>query len=104
ESGWDVDGHVVTKDAPDKSRPLLVYGVNASTIDPAAFMMAAGSIDYVLIDQAPSTPADGFDFRLNDFGCHKGAFAAVAWAPATAPAPGPDRSRPPFAPHAGDYV
>jgi len=105
ESGWDVEGRVVTSDAPDKARPIYLYTVDAETIDLASFRMAADSIQYLPMKSAPAIPPDELPFATFDFGCHRGSFAMVAWAPPAAslpPASTDDRR--PFTPQPGDYV
>src|SRR5262245_77508 len=104
ESGWDVNGQVITGDAPDRNRPLYVYMVDAETIDPAALSTGSGSLYYQGLEQAPTIPGHDLPFEVHEFGCHRGAVAAVAWAPAAAPPPGAHGGFPTFAPHAGDYV
>jgi hypothetical protein len=103
ESGWDVEGRVETAGAPDKTRPLYIYAVNAKSIEPAALQMGAGSIEYWLVSKVSPMPADAVAFAVHAFGCHRGAFAAIAWAPATFDSTGPAPDLP-FEPKAGDYV
>ena len=103
ESGWDVEGRVMTANAPDKARPLYVYGVNAPTIDAATLRVATDGVPYLLLEQAPAIPADGLNFSDSGFGCHRGSFAALAWAPATAAQKSPT-GMPLFMPQPGDYL
>lgn len=104
ESGWDVVGRVVTKDAPDKSRPLYVFMLDEPTIDAdvvtAAMTLSASG--YILA-QKPMIPSDFFQIDVHSFGCHRGSIAVVAWAPAVTPTPAAGRA-PAFKPQTGDYV
>jgi len=103
ETGWDVDGRVNTAAAPDKTRPLYVYSVDEVTIDPEALQTASASLTYYPLALAAAIPADGLPFAVHGLGCHRGSFAVVAWAPATA-APADTGPTRPFEPRAGDYV
>ena len=103
ESGWDLDGHVITDAVADKSGSLHVYLVDAPTIDIAAVQMASPSIFYRHRDETQPIPEAGYDFREGGLGCHEGAVAIVAWAPA-GPVPPKVGNMVPFAPRSGDYV
>src|SRR6185369_13914536 len=99
---WDVEGQVGTADAPEKSRPLYVYQVDAETIDPAALAAASPSLYYFPFQQADAIPADSLKFEIHEFGCHRGAVAVVAWSPVITP-PSTTGPGPAFNPQAGDY-
>ena len=88
ESGWDITGRVVTANAPDKTRPLYVYLVNALTIDPAALGTAADSTNYGQLKAVSMIPAADLPFDEHRMGCHLGSVAVVAWAPAHRPRAG----------------
>ena len=95
ESGWDLEGHVITDAVADKSGSLHVYVVDEPTIDIAAVQMASPSIFYGPLATTQPIPEAGYEFGVHHFGCHRGAVAIVAWAPS---APEADRLAPPFAP------
>jgi hypothetical protein len=103
ESGWGLEGHVITDAVADKSGSLHVYVVDEPTIDIAAVQMASPSIFYWDQDATQPIPEAGYDFGVHQLGCHEGAVAIVAWAPA-APLPPEVNHRLPFAPRSGDYV
>jgi hypothetical protein len=104
ESGWDVAGHVVTDAVPDKSGSLHVYVVDEASIDPVALQMASPSIRFSPWAATEPVPVEGYDYSINRFGCHQGAVAIAAWAPAPPLPPGTNILTLPFNPQSGDYV
>lgn len=103
ETGWDLEGRVVTTGALDRSRPLHVYMIDAPTIDLDQARTGAGAMGFLRLESRDTIPDDEVRFSDHAFGCHQGAVAVVAWAPAATPAPGPS-GWPLFAPRIGDYV
>ena len=59
ESGWDLEGHVITDAVADKSGSLHVYVVDDPTIDIAAVQMASPSIFYRHLDDNAADPGGG---------------------------------------------
>jgi hypothetical protein len=108
ESGWDVEGRVLTAAVKDRDRSLAVYLLNFPQIDPA--QLPTDPLAYDLLAQVDELPAQELPFRDSEFGCHRGSVLVVAWAPrrtgagevadAGASAGGPR----PFKPVAGDIV
>jgi hypothetical protein len=104
ESGWDVAGHITTDAVPDKSGTLHVYLVDEESIDPTALRTASTSILFLPYAATEPVPADGYDYSISHFGCHHGAVAIAAWAPAPPLPAGANLLTLAFAPQSGDYV
>jgi hypothetical protein len=99
ESGWDVAGHVITKDVPDHHRPLYVFVAETELADPDPTTWQLSPVR-----AAAEIPADGVDYRFSDLGCPAGGVAVVVWVPAKLPEHPPDHFDYTFTPAAGDYV
>jgi hypothetical protein len=79
ESGWDIDGRVLTAGVQDRDRSLAVYMLDLTVIDPAH--LPTDSLAYNLLAQADQLPSQELPFTHSEFGCHRGSVAIVAWAP-----------------------
>jgi hypothetical protein len=103
ESGWDVDGRVLTQAVKNKDRALLVYLVTEPKLDLANLPKEPWQYD--LIAQAERIPEQSLPFSVSEFGCHQGEVAIVAWAPASrGGADAGAGTATEFAPKAGDLV
>jgi hypothetical protein len=86
ESGWDIDGEVLTGAVTDKARRLLVFVAEGRALQPGVVPPnTAGQLD--VVKDEPSIPAKSTTFSKNEFGCHGGTVMVVAWAPRVNPGP-----------------
>jgi hypothetical protein len=110
ESGWDVDGRVLTAGVQDRDRSLAVYMLDLAAIDPAH--LPTESLAYNLLAQADQLPSQELPFKHSEFGCHRGSVVIVAWAPKRASGGGAgavdagalDGGPRPFLPAPGDMI
>jgi hypothetical protein len=99
ESGWDIDGRVITRDVSDRSRSIHVLLVTAETLEVERILAADPAYGIFELASAARIPAEGVSFEHHAFGCHDGEVAIVAWAPVSEP---PDSYG--FMPASGDLV
>jgi hypothetical protein len=86
ESGWDIDGEVLTGAVTDKTRRLLVYVAEGPRLEPGVVPPNnPGQLEMVKTE--PTIPATSTTFSQNELGCHAGTVMVVAWAPRVDPGP-----------------
>jgi hypothetical protein len=81
ESGWDIDGRVITSDVTDKSRSLHIFVATAERLTVDRILRADPDYAIFGIATEPRIPDEEAPFEMGDFGCHRGEVAIVAWAP-----------------------
>jgi hypothetical protein len=79
ETGWDLEGEVLTDTVGDKSRQLFMYVVSDKVVDPESLPSSRWLYDSLKVE--PTIPEDRSEFVYSDFGCHEGSVVIVAWAP-----------------------
>ena len=101
ETGWDVQGRVLTKAVVDKQRPLYILVGEA---DKTVAHPTAQDMSYRLVERASQIPEEVISFKYSRLGCHRGSVVVLAWAPVHPPIYDETRSYIEFHPEPGDYV
>jgi hypothetical protein len=101
ESGWDVEGEVITSGVADRDRPIGVYLLIEDDVDPLALPTDASR--YELIEEEATVPPDSMPFSYGDIGCADADVWVLAFAPAGGPLPPGYPEDGVLAVQAGDY-
>jgi len=86
ESGWDIDGEVLTGAVTDKAHRLLVFVAEGRALQPGV-VPPTTSGQWEMVKNEPTIPATSTTFAQNEFGCHAGTVMVIAWAPRVDPGP-----------------